>query len=394
MNVVPLIDLRSEHRSLRRELLKAWEEALDSASFIGGAAVEQFEGAFADFCEARHAVGVGNGTDALILALKAVGVREGDDVILPTNSFVATAEAVVHAGANPLFVDVNPDTYNIDVEQIPRRMTRHTKAIIAVHLYGQPADMDPILEIAKSRGLRVIEDSAQAHGARYRGRRAGSLGHVACFSFYPAKNLGACGDGGAIVTSDDEIAERVRQLRDHGGTKKYQHDVVGYNSRLDGLQAAALLLKLRHLDTRNSMRRRHAQVYNELLSEVESVTTPLEAEGVESVFHLYVIRVDKESRSSLQSHLTENGVQTGIHYPCPIHRTPAFARFSATDCPVAEEYAESILSLPMYPEMEEHQLQYVCSLITQYMRRRTRRQTERLSSICSMERNGIDRTFT
>jgi len=394
MNVVPLIDLRSEHRSLRRELLKAWEEALDSASFIGGAAVEQFEGAFADFCEARHAVGVGNGTDALILALKAVGVREGDDVILPTNSFVATAEAVVHAGANPLFVDVNPDTYNIDVEQIPRRMTRHTKAIIAVHLYGQPADMDPILEIAKSRGLRVIEDSAQAHGARYRGRRAGSLGHVACFSFYPAKNLGACGDGGAIVTSDDEIAERVRQLRDHGGTKKYQHDVVGYNSRLDGLQAAALLLKLRHLDTRNSMRRRHAQVYNELLSEVESVTTPLEAEGVEGVFHLYVIRVDKESRSSLQSHLTENGVQTGIHYPCPIHRTPAFARFSATDCPVAEEYAESILSLPMYPEMEEHQLQYVCSLITQYMRRRTRRQTERLSSICSMERNGIDRTFT
>lgn len=394
MNVVPLIDLRSEHRSLRRELLKAWEEALDSASFIGGAAVEQFEGAFADFCEARHAVGVGNGTDALILALKAVGVREGDDVILPTNSFVATAEAVVHAGANPLFVDVNPDTYNIDVEQIPRRMTRHTKAIIAVHLYGQPADMDPILEIARSRGLRVIEDSAQAHGARYRGRRAGSLGHVACFSFYPAKNLGACGDGGAIVTSDDEIAERVRQLRDHGGTKKYQHDVVGYNSRLDGLQAAALLLKLRHLDTRNSMRRRHAQVYNELLSEVESVTTPLEAEGVEGVFHLYVIRVDKESRSSLQSHLTENGVQTGIHYPCPIHRTPAFARFSATDCPVAEEYAESILSLPMYPEMEEHQLQYVCSLITQYMRRRTRRQTERLSSICSMERNGIDRTFT
>jgi dTDP-4-amino-4,6-dideoxygalactose transaminase len=394
MNVVPLIDLRSEQRFLRRELLKAWEEALDSASFIGGAAVEQFEKAFADFCEARHAAGVGNGTDALILALKAAGVREGDDVILPTNSFVATAEAVVHAGATPLFVDVNPDTYNIDVGQIPRRITRHTKAIIAVHLYGQPADMDPILEIARSRGLRVIEDSAQAHGARYRGRRAGSLGDVACFSFYPAKNLGACGDGGAIVTSDAEIAERVRELRDHGGTKKYQHDVVGYNSRLDSLQAAALLLKLRHLDARNSMRRRHAQVYNELLSGAEGVTTPVEAEGVEGVFHLYVIRVDKEARSSLQFHLAENGVQTGIHYPCPIHRTPAFARFSSTDCPVAEGYAESILSLPMYPEMEEHHLQYVCSLITQYMRRRTHRQTERLSSIRSRGVEWIDRTFT
>jgi dTDP-4-amino-4,6-dideoxygalactose transaminase len=233
----------------------------------------------------------------------------------------------------------------------------------------------------------VIEDSAQAHGARYRGRRAGSLGDAACFSFYPTKNLGACGDGGAVVTNDAEIAERVRKLRDHGGTKKYQHDVAGYNSRLDSLQAAALHLKLRHLDARNAMRRMHARVYNDLLSEAEGVTTPFEPDAMEGVFHLYVIRVEKEIRSPLQSYLAENGVQTGIHYPCPIHHTPAFARFASADCPVAERYAESILSLPMYPEMERRQLQSVGSLITQYMGRgrRARPETEHLSPLCSRE---------
>ena len=368
MMKVPLMDLQSEHEVIARELLKNWEEMLGSASFIGGPAVESFERAFAEYCEAAHAIGVANGTDALLLALKAVDIREGDEVILPANSFVATAEAIMHAGATPVFTDINPHTYNIDVEKIEKHITSKTRAIIAVHLYGQPADMDPILEIARRRNLRVIEDSAQAHGARYRGRRAGSMGDVACFSFYPAKNLGACGDGGAVVTSDAAIAEKVRKLRDHGGIKKYQHDVVGYNSRLDSLQAAALLLKLDRLDERNALRRFNAAFYDAMLSDIDGVTAPTTLKDVESVYHLYVIRVERGTRSGLQSYLAENGVQTGIHYPAPIHRTPAFSQFSSSDCPIAEISAEKIVSLPMYPELQYHQIQYIGLLVCSYFR--------------------------
>src|SRR5437868_1550578 len=230
---VPFADVSGEHRILRTQLLAKWSDLLESAAFVGGPVVERFENAFAEFCESEYTIGVGNGTDALMLALAAQDIGAGDEVILPANSFVATAEAVVHVGAKPVFVDVDRRTYTIDPNQIEDHITPRTRALIPVHLYGQPADMDPILEIGARYGLRVIEDSAQAHGARYLGRRAGSMGDVACFSFYPAKNLGACGDGGAVVTNDSHITEKLKRLRDHGGLRKYEHDVVGYNSRLD-----------------------------------------------------------------------------------------------------------------------------------------------------------------
>jgi dTDP-4-amino-4,6-dideoxygalactose transaminase len=364
---VPFVDLRSEHQSIHDELMKAWERLLDSASFIGGPAVEAFERSFAEYCQIEHAIGVGNGTDALTLALTALQIGPGDEVILPANSFVATAEGVVHAGATPVFVDIDPRTYNIDPEKIEEHITPRTKAVIAVHLYGQPADMDSILAIARTHALRVIEDAAQAHGARYNGMRAGSMGDVACFSFYPAKNLGACGDGGAVVTNDSSVAETVWRLRDHGGIKKYQHDIVGFNSRLDSMQAVALNLKLPHLDERNAMRRRNAQAYAEMLSNIEGVVTPFEPEDLESVYHLYVVRITQADRRSLQTYLAENGVQTGIHYPAPIHQTRAFARYRSADCPLAETYGNQILSLPMYPGMKRDQVQHVASLIRDYM---------------------------
>jgi dTDP-4-amino-4,6-dideoxygalactose transaminase len=367
---VPFMDLKSEHDLLRADLQKAWSEALDSSAFIGGAAVENFERAFADFCEATHSIGVGNGTDALILALKALGVGGGDEVITASNSFVATAEAIVHSGATPVFVDIDPSTYNIDVNQIESHISPRTKAIIPVHLYGQPADMHPVLDIARRYGLRVIEDSAQAHGAAYYGRRAGSMGDVACFSFYPAKNLGACGDAGAVVTSDPGIAEAVRRLRDHGGLRKYEHDVVGFNSRLDTLQASVLQLKLNRLTERNESRRRHAQTYKELLTGIPGIVTPHIPPGISSVYHLYVIRVERGNRDDLQRYLRDCGVQTGIHYPTPIHRTRAFAAFRKGSCPVAEGYADKILSLPMFPEIEASQLQYVAESISEYMQGR------------------------
>ncbi len=366
-HTVPFIDLKREHDTLRADLQKAWSEALDSSAFIGGAAVEKFETAFAEFCQTAHAIGVGTGTDALVLALRALGVGPGDEVITASNSFVATAEAIVHAGATPVFVDIDPETYTIDVERIEDRITARTKAIVPVHLYGQPADMHKVLEIARRYELRVIEDAAQAHGARYHGRRVGSIGDAACFSFYPAKNLGACGDAGAVVTSDPGTAEAVRKLRDHGGLRKYEHDVVGYNSRLDALQAAVLQLKLKHLEERNERRRRHAQTYAELLSGIPGIVTPFEPDGISSVYHLYVVRIEKGNRDDLQRHLRECGVQTGIHYPTPIHCTRAFAGFRSGSCPVAERYAERILSLPMYPEIETHQLQYVAESISEYM---------------------------
>jgi dTDP-4-amino-4,6-dideoxygalactose transaminase len=366
---VPFMDLRSEHDALRADLQRVWNEALDGSAFIGGSAVEQFENAFAQFCEVGHAVGVGNGTDALVLALRALGIAPGDEVITAANSFVATAEAIVHAGATPVFVDIDPATYTIDVNKIEERITPRTKAIIPVHLYGQPADMHPILEIARRYELRVIEDAAQAHGARYFGRRAGSMGDAACFSFYPAKNLGACGDAGAVVTSDPSIAEAIRRYRDHGGLKKYEHDVVGFNSRLDSLQAGVLRLKLDRLERRNASRRRAAASYDEMLSDIPGIVSPFTASGFDSVYHLYVIRVERGSRDDLQAVLRDCGVQTGIHYPTPIHRTRAFARFRQNSCPVAEKQAEKILSLPMFPEIEQSQLKYVADCISEYLRR-------------------------
>ncbi len=364
---VPFVELKAEHHLLREDLRRVWEEALDNAAFIGGTPVENFERAFAAFCEVHHAIGVGNGTDALVLALKALEIGEGAEVIIPANSFVATAEAIVHCGATPVFVDIDTRTYNIDVQQIEDRITRRTQAIIPVHLYGQPADMCPVLDIAAKYELRVIEDAAQAHGARYHGCRAGSMGDAACFSFYPAKNLGACGDAGAVVTNDASVATALRRLRDHGGLRKYEHDIVGHNSRLDSVQAAVLQVKLKHLDERNEARRRRAQVYDRMLSQIPGIVTPFVPDGIESVYHLYVIRIEEGDRDALQAYLADCGVQTGIHYPAPIHRTRAFASFESRACPVAERYAARVISLPMYPEIEEHQMGYIADTLNAYM---------------------------
>jgi len=368
--IVPFMDLKTEHHALQNELRDIWEGLLDSAAFVGGTLVEEFEKSFAEFCGVKHAIGVANGTDALMLALKALGIGRDDEVITAANSFVATAEAIVHSGATPVFVDIDPNTYTIDVNQIEHHITERTRAIIPVHLYGQPADMLPILDLAKRYGLRVIEDAAQAHGARYYGRRAGSMGDVACFSFYPAKNLGACGDAGAVATNDSDIATNLRMLRDHGGLKKYEHSVVGYNSRLDTLQAAVLNLKLARLEKRNDLRRRHAELYRRLLSRTTDIVTPYAPDGVTCVYHLYVIRLENGGRSGLQEYLKDHWVQTGIHYPTPIHRTPAFARFQGSPCPVAEKCADGILSLPMFPEIESSQIEYVANLIRDYVESR------------------------
>ncbi len=364
---VPFMDLKNEHQRLRDDLRQIWDGLLESAAFVGGPQVDEFEKSFAEFCEVKHAIGVANGTDALVLALKALGIGRNDEVIAPSNSFVATAEAIIHSGARPVFVDIDPRTYNIDACQIERHLTQQTRAIIPVHLYGQPADMEAVLAIARRYGIKVIDDAAQAHGARYHGRRAGSMGDAACFSFYPAKNLGACGDGGAVVTNDDSTATAVRRLRDHGGLRKYEHHSIGYNSRLDSLQAAILQRKLPYLERRNEIRRRHAETYNKLLAHIPAIVTPYVPDGIDSVYHLYVVRVEKGNRSELQRYLQDHGVQTGIHYPAPIHRTPAFARFNAHACPVAEQYASAILSLPMFPEMEERQVEYVANLVSNYM---------------------------
>ncbi|MEO0248159.1 MAG: DegT/DnrJ/EryC1/StrS family aminotransferase [candidate division WOR-3 bacterium] len=370
---VPFVDLKMQYEAIQKELNAELQKVFEKTAFILGPTLKEFEEAFARYCGVKHAIGVANGTDALILALKALGIGPGDEVITAVNTFIATAEAIIHAGATPIFVDCDPQTYTIDVSQIRDKITSRTRAIIPVHLYGQPADMDPILGIAKNRGIHVIEDAAQAHGALYKNRRAGSLGDVACFSFYPAKNLGAYGDAGAVVTNDEKIALTVRKLRDHGGVEKYQHDLIGYNSRLDTLQAAVLLVKLKYLDAWNRRRQEHAQLYNELLSQIPGIVTPTVLDRATHVYHLYVVRVERGNRDELQRFLRERGVHTGIHYPQPLHLTPAFSwlGYQAGDFPIAERYAQQILSLPMYPELTREQIEYVAECLGQHMQETT-----------------------
>lgn len=372
---VPFVDLGIQCNSMRQELSSKFEKILDTAAFVMGKELEKFEEQFADFCGVNYAIGVANGTDALVLALRAVGIRRGDMVITVPNTFIATIEAIVHAGAEPIFVDVDPITYSIDptgivhvLENSDGKRLKRIKAIIPVHLYGQPADMDPILKIAKKYNLHVVEDAAQAHGAQYRGQRVGSFGHIGCFSFYPAKNLGAFGDAGAAVTNDDEIATTVRKLRDHGGIKKYQHDLVGYNSRLDSLQAAVLSTKLRYLDEWNERRRKNARIYDELLSEMPHVVTPGVLEKVNHVYHLYVVRLDHSNRDGLRGYLESRGIGSGIHYPKPVHLTKAFRYlgYKEGDFPVAEQYTRKIISLPMYPQLNREQIEYVVQEIKRF----------------------------
>ena len=356
MSFVPLVDLKTQYATIEAEVRAAMDEVLDSAQFINGPAVADFERRFAASCGAGFAVGVGNGTDALTLALKALGVGPGDEVITTANTFIATAEAVVAVGAAPVFVDVDPAHFNMTPEGLSAAITPRTKAAIPVHLYGQPAPMAEIMSVARQRSIKVIEDAAQAHGAEYHGKRVGSWGDAATFSFYPAKNLGACGDGGAVVTNDEQLAVSARMLRNHGRTDKYLHEYVGVNSRLDTLQAAILGVKLTRLEEWNRMRRTVAAKYDAALGEFAGLTLPAEMPGGKHVYHLYVVRTGR--RDELRQYLSENGIGVGIHYPIPLHLQPALQSlgYGPGDFPVAEQLADSILSIPMYPEMQDAQL--------------------------------------
>ena len=350
MGRLPFMDLAAQREGLRGELEAACLRALERGDYILGEDVTAFEAEFATWCEVDHAIGVDSGTSALELALLARGIGAGDEVILPANTFVATAFAITHAGATPVPVDVDPDTALIDPDRIRAAITARTRAIMPVHLYGQPADMAAITAIAAEHGLFVLEDACQAHGARDGGRRVGGIGDAGAFSFYPAKNLGAQGDGGMLVTNDEEIAERARLLRNYGQRIKYRSDTIGSNRRLDTLQAAMLRVKLPHLDAWNAARREHAARYAEALAGLD-VGLPGERTGVEHVWHLYVVRV--RDRDAVQEHLAASGIDTGIHYPIPVHRQPAYAGFGwdPSDYPVADADARAIVSLPMYPEL-------------------------------------------
>jgi dTDP-4-amino-4,6-dideoxygalactose transaminase len=341
---------------------------MSRGDFVLGQAVADFEKAFAAYCEADYCVGVDSGYSALELIVRAFDIGPGDEVITAANTFIATTLAISNTGARVVLVDCDPQTYNIDPALIEAAITPRTRAIMPVHLYGQPADMDPILEIARKHNLYVFEDAAQAHGARYKGRRIGSMGHAAGFSFYPGKNLGAYGDGGAVVTNDPAIADKIRLLRNIGQKVKYHHDVKGFNMRLDTMQAAVLGVKLPHLDSWNASRRRAAATYGRLLADLPVVTPPV-APDVEHIYHLYVIRC--EGRDELQKALGEVGVASGLHYPLPIHLQPAYAElgYERGDFPVTEAYADTIVSLPMFPELTDEQIAYVVDAMTAFFAR-------------------------
>lgn len=359
---VPFVDLKAQYRPIRDEIIVAIGESLEGMELLLGPNVRAFEAEFAEYCRARHAIGVANGTDALYLALRACGVGPGDEVITVSHSFIATAEAIVHLGASPVYVDVDPATYTLDPAQLEAAIGPRTRAIVPVHLYGQMADMDPIMAIARQYGLAVVEDACQAHGAEYKGRRAGSIGDAAAFSFYMGKNLGAYGDAGAITTNSRAVAEHVRLLRDHGSRVKYAHEEMGSNSRLDELQAAVLRVKLAYLDEWNARRRDHAQFYAELLADPE-IVLPASNPDALHVYHLYVIQV--ENRERVREALADRGIATGIHYPTPIHRQAASRGIGrvAGALRVTDALAGRILSLPMYPELAPAQLSYIASCL-------------------------------
>jgi len=395
---VPFLDLKAQYLSMKDEIHAAIQQVLDNTAFAGGPFVAQFEKEFAAFCDCKEAIGVGSGTEALWLCLLALGIGPGDEVITVPNSFVATAEAISFCGATPVFVDVDPRTYTLDPNNLEeylkkrsqesearsqKRATRNPqsagiglnpptsslqpgsrpKAVIPVHLFGQPADMDPILEIARKYGLAVIEDACQAHGALYKGKKAGSLGDTGCFSFYPGKNLGAYGEAGAVVTQNSEMAGKMRMLRDHGQSRKYHHDVIGWNNRMDGIQGAILSAKLKHLSAWNESRRRNSQLYSELLKGADSIIVPGEAAYARHIYHVYALRV--QNRDKVMNSLGERGISCGIHYPVPIHLTDAykFLGLGRGSFPVAEQCADEFLSLPMFPELTPEQVEYVATEI-------------------------------
>jgi dTDP-4-amino-4,6-dideoxygalactose transaminase len=363
---IPFVDLKAQYADIHSEIDTAIGDVVESTRFVGGPPVTNFEKQFGDFCGAPYAIGVSSGTAALHVALVATGIGPDDEVITVPNTFIATTEAITMAGAKPVFVDVEPESYNIDADRIEEALTPRTKAILPVHLYGQPADMDPVMEIARRHDLVVIEDACQAHGAEYKGKKVGTFGHVGCFSFYPGKNLGAYGDGGMVVTDDPSVADTIRLLSNHGRVDRHQHSREGFNYRLDTLQAAILSVKLKHLERWNAQRRDHARRYSELLAGLE-VKTPVEKEFAKHVFHLYIIRLSR--RDELAEHLSSRGIAVGMHYPLALHQQEAYAHlnYPLGSFPVSEACAREVLSLPMFPELSEAQIQHVVAAIEEFL---------------------------
>ncbi len=349
---VPFSNLQAQHDPISGELQQAMAQVVANSAFVLGPAVERFEESFSRYCGAAHAVACNSGTSAIHMALRAADVGPGDEVITVANTFVGTVWGILYCGATPVFVDVDADTLTMNVEQVAEHITPRTRAIIPVHLYGQPVDMDPLMELAQRHGLWVIEDAAQAHGARYRGRRAGALGHMACFSFYPGKNLGAWGEGGAVLTSDPALYSRLRGLRDHAQSRRYRHEELGFNYRMDGIQGAVLDVKLRHLDRWNARRRELAALYSDMLSGMEGIRLPLVRDWAESSWHLYVVRL--AGRDGILAAMDARGISCGLHYPVPLHLQEAVrsARPRHGALPVTCEAAGTVLSLPLYPELD------------------------------------------
>ena len=361
---IPLVDLRAQYRTIADEVDAAMHRVVEQGDFILGQDVDAFEAEFAAYCETDHAVGLDSGLSALELGMRALGIGPGDEVLTPVNSFIASSSAISMVGATPVWVDADPETYNLDLDAARAAITPRTKAIMVVHLYGQPADMGAVAAVARDHGLRVIEDACQAHGARWAGRRAGSFGDVAAFSFYPGKNLGAYGDGGILTTGDPDLAERVRTMRNYGQRRKYEHVTMAWNRRLDTIQAAVLRVKLRRLDGWNEARRRHAAIYDRLLDDA-GVVVPRAVSRAEHVYHLYVVQVSEPGR--LQARLAERGISAGRHYPVPIHLQGAYRErgLGPGTYPVTETLADRVLSLPMYPELGVDQIERVSDAVRQ-----------------------------
>ena len=360
---VPFLNLKLQYETIKDEIHDAINEVIAKSAFAGGPFVAQFEKEFAEFCKCQYAIGVGSGTEALWIPLLALGIGRGDEVITVPNTFIATTEAISFCGATPVFVDIDEKTYSMNPDLLEAAITPKTRAIIPVHIFGQTADMDPIMEIAGKHNLFVIEDACQAHGSEYKEKRAGTIGDAAAFSFYPGKNLGAFGEGGAITTNNLELATKMRMFRDHGQTQKYYHGIIGWNARMDGIQGAVLSVKLKHLESWNEARRKNAHLYNELLSNVDGVITPMEADYAKHVYHIYAIRV--QNRDILIKKLTEKNIACGIHYPVPIHLQEAynFLGHGKGSFSIAEKCAEEFVSLPMFPELTMEQIEYIVNQI-------------------------------
>lgn len=374
---VPFLDLKIQYQSIKDEVNPAIQNVIENTAFILGNAVSNFEKDFASAHSVKHMLGLSSGTDGNHIVLWALGIGPGDEVIMPANTFIATAWGATLCGAAPVFVDCHPETYNLDPAKVEAAITKKTKAIIAVHLYGQPADMKALKEIADKHKLYLVEDAAQSHFAEYDGKRIGSFGIAASFSFYPGKNLGAYGEGGAACTNDDALALKMKMIREHGQSQKYYHEMLGHNYRMEGIQGAVLGVKLKHLDKWTDGRRRAAKKYNELLSNVQQIVLPKEMHNVKHVYHLFVIRVKADGpersklRNELQNFLTAAGIGTGLHYAIPLHEQNCFKNlgYKKGDFPVTEELAETGISLPMYPELNDEQITYVCDKIKEFFKK-------------------------